>query len=661
MWIVLSIGVVMGILMFSFNMIVRQRNAQAHLVYYGQVAYGLAESGMNLSWNYVKDECNNKDSIFYELLIKNEVNDLVGKSIDITPKANIVSELLKDLNDSNLTVTAEIESADLMNDDIFKGLENVEKFVSLKIVSKGSFGGITKKVVETRKLRVQMDVLPVLSKFTLFIKKPEIEDAVSPGYNLFANDINGRPDTTTISPSENYMPLILYNSGSTTASLNENIDNNGWVFLGDDRVVKLNLTSGGDFQYGQYFHFYNFMQRDNAKQAGFINNTPPPFFDDDHSVNGSTHHYFLKHVLYGYFTVEVEPPGTMNKCNYLDYYFSSGLRTMRSSTLHLFGTPICPSPTKVLGNVSQSYPIYAAITVDIDGDGKRDGVVTVLPGIKEGKFNNLSQTNPIPSSTKNISNPSQQISLDTSILDYTNVFNDEDTFMEYSSFVQSESYNYSLDYMMNNGEFPPSKQALDPDFDYPNDGSDISFKCKGDKAYFEGDLNNITGEYLKERSFIECTSTAKFLREFVNGNKLNLGCHVYISGEDTLILPKKLEVIKGGAIICEKSINFNEIKCESDERLSLVSLTGNIYSAFDNSSENSPVEADLIALKGSVGSTNSNHEVHIKGTVAVKTLMPKDYKSGGTITYPIDASPMGTDREKYTKIHVPDLAEYWSF
>ena len=97
MWIVLSISVVMGILMFSFNMIVRQRNAQAHLVYYGQVAYGLAESGMNLSWNNILDMCHDENSALYQLLIQTDYSNFQGQTINIALDPQTLSLLLKDL------------------------------------------------------------------------------------------------------------------------------------------------------------------------------------------------------------------------------------------------------------------------------------------------------------------------------------------------------------------------------------------------------------------------------------------------------------------------------------------------------------------------------------------------------------------------------------
>ena len=46
--------VTIGAVFFSFQMFVRQSNAQAHVVHFGEVAHSLAESGTNLAWRSIR-------------------------------------------------------------------------------------------------------------------------------------------------------------------------------------------------------------------------------------------------------------------------------------------------------------------------------------------------------------------------------------------------------------------------------------------------------------------------------------------------------------------------------------------------------------------------------------------------------------------------------
>ena len=664
-WVVLSVAVVMGVLLFSFNLVVRQRNAQAHAVYFGERAKALAESALELAWLSLRKECTDEGSAIYKTLTERPCSDLIGMSLPITLNDEAVEELTKN-GGGSLDATITVKEAALLADTITSSLceDPLEKRLSIEVRAGGEYRGLSRTLTEVREVLVQSDLLPLLSKFSLFVKEPEKSDSTSPGYNVYANDINGKPDTVNAPGDKNYLPLVLYNHGDTLAKLSYDLDENGWVYLGGNQDVQLNLTSGADYQYGQYFHFYDFLEADQSKQAAFINDEPPSFFNSTYSYNGTNYEFFLKHVIYGYFTIDAgNPAGSMNKNGMLDRYFADGT-TMRSSVLHLYGSAICPSPTRVFGQVFQSYPIYSGVTVDVDGDKKRDGLVTLLPAIDDGEFSAANTKAQIPSSISNLTNKSASIEIDTATVNYENMFGDESTYLDYmSTLIDSEPYNRSIDYMMAKGEFPPKSHFLDEDTDYPNDGGNVKLEVETNgykTTYFSGDLDDIDSSHLKGRSFLHFDSADAFKAACVKGSTLSLNNQVYVkSGE--LELPDNLQVEKGGVIICEDSIKFDGITCQDGERLALVSLQGNITSNFANSSETNPAEVSLVALNGRVGSTEKLHPFCIKGTVAAKELNPKDFQAGGSILYPLSNNPTAATRSETIKVHLADLASVWSF
>ena len=665
-WVVLSVAVVMGVLLFSFNLVVRQRNAQAHALYFGEVAEGLAESGLDLSWVRLRRQLRDESSSLHQEVVQKSCEELLGSSFELSLHEDAKEILLAD-GSSAIEVEASVVDAKLLyelSEDAFCK-DPMEKRIVLSIKSVGEYRGLSRTVSEQREVLVQSSLLPLISKFSLFVGKAESQNTISPGYNRYANDINGSPDTVNAPSDENYLPLVLFNHGETLAKLDYDLDKNGWVYLGASAPVVLNLTSGADYQYGQYFHFYNFLEAENSKQAAFINDSPPPFFQTSHPYDGRDYDFFLKHVIYGYFTIDAgSPPGSMNKNSLLDRYFSDGT-TMRSSCLHLFGTALCPSPTRVFGEVYQSYPIYSGITVDIDGDGKRDGLLKLLRAIGYGEFANLDLDDPIPTAISNLANPSESIPIDTGQVTYANMFSDENTYAAYmSTLIDSEPYNRSIDYMTAEGEFPPSEHALDADSDYPNLGEDLDLEIETDgstSTYFSGSLADLSSQGFRHRSFLEYASTEAFLAEVLDGKDLHLcDCQVIVD-VDELELPSQLSVKSGGVIMCRGDIVFNGVKCSDGEKLSLVSLEGDIRSPFDHCSESKPDEVSLIALDGKVRSTENLHPICLRGTLAAKKFAPHDFRAGGLLVYPLDNDPTSTERAKSMAVHVSDRPLVWSF
>ncbi len=662
---------VMAMLFFSFQMFVRQSNAQAHVVHFGEVAHSLAESGANLAWRSIRLQAGTAgDPIRVALVEAGEAAEPGAElPLDLAPE---VAEALGDLGPSaDLEVSARVLSSRPVGDpaDLEAGYEPLARRAVVEVVSRGGYRGVTRTVTERRETRVVLDALPVLPRFTLFVREPEVEGTTSPGYNLFANDIHGVPDTGTAGSDDNFLPLVLYNHGDAHPRLHHELGENGWVFLGGSSPVKLNLTSGADYRYGEYFHFYNFMIDEGARQPAFLSDSPPAFFEKPHPIPGGEAKFFLKHVIYGFFTVDRGmPPSDMNRDHVLARWFDFG-GNMRSSSLHLFGSTLAPSPTRVFGEVYQAYPIYTGITVDVDGDGKRDGLVGLAPGVDEGGFDELPTSHPLPHRIRHLARPGEWIELGPGLVAWDRMFPDFTAYEEYqSTLVEAEPYNWSVDYIRSKGEFPIEHPALDPAKDYPNPGTEVTVRRRADPrgapgsdtgVHFQGDLNRFQLDDLEKRSLLRYPDAASFLRaHLADGKTLKLGSHVSIA-EGDLELPRKLAVEAGGILWVKGSIRFDGIDCAEGEHLVLVSRTGSITSEFAEADELEPAEVDLVALEGRVRATDPNRPLQVRGHVAARRFEPGDFQAGGRIVWDPTADPANPDRKRLARLHLADRAESW--
>jgi hypothetical protein len=662
LWLVLTLTVVLSLLFFSFHLAVRQRNAQAHAAWFGQVAYNLAQSGVNLALARLREGLEDPGSfLFRDLDRAARLGALSGYRFDLDLIASL-QDLTRDLGeDLDVTIEARILEARPLSTDSEQGTDPLEHDLLVEVSATGTFRGLPRTVRERRWLRLLTGALPVVGRFTLYVRSPEAARFGEPGYNRFANDIHGSPDMETVAPGDNVLPVLLYNHGDTFPSLAHDLETNGWVYLGGREDVQLNLTSGADYRYGQYFHFYNFLTSDTSRQAGFLANDAPPFFGKDHATAVGTQRFFLKHVIYGFFTVDRgNPPADMNRDGILDLALRREATT-RSSSLHLFGTTLAPSPTKVFGKVYQAYPIYTGITVDVDGDGRRDGLVSLAPGVDAAGYDALNVTHPIPARVRDIGRPPETIPLDPDLVRWKKMFPSYGTYENFmSTVVRREPYNAGVDYLFARGEFPPEEQAL-PATAYPDAGTGVTVRRRDqpgpDGIHFQGDLGSFQAADLASRAVLKVKDQAEFERLFLwPGPTLRLR-HPVLVEEGDLELPPELWVASGGLLMATGNIRFDGIQCAPGQRLSLVSLTGDLTSPFDAASPSQPVEADLVALQGRVAVTDPNHPLAVFGTVAANRFSPLDHVSGGQLVYDPRADPASPNRA--LKAHLADRVETW--
>lgn len=665
LWLVLTLGVVLAVLSFSFHLSVRQRNAQAHAVHFGEVALGLARSGIGLGLREVRRQAGDPTSHLRREAARESARGLEGRPLPLDLQLSLLhlSEGLG--SDLHVEVRATLRDCHSLESRL-EGLtpDPLEQDCLLELRSRGNFRGIQRQVRETRRIRFQLQQLPVLGRFTLFVRRPESSSGGAPGYNRFANDIDGAIDLLGLPPRENRLPLVLYNHGGPYPALTHDLERSGWVYLGGREPVRLNLTSGADYQYGQYFHFYNFLEASRARQAAFLAEDPPPFFREDHTVHGESHRYYLKHVLYGFFTRDRgEPVADLNRDGVLGLSMARDPNA-RSGTLHLFGSTLAPSPTRVFGPVYQSFPIYTGITVDRDGDGRRDGVLGLLPEIGEADFPRLATSHPLPEVVRDLGRPGEWVRLDPAVTRWEALFPDYESYRDMmSTVIRQEPYNASLDYLLSPGHFPPETAALDPDEDYPNPGDAVTIPLRAGPGetpgvHFEGDLGEVDGEFLEDRVLLEVPDAARFRESFLRGGVLELGVPTRIL-EGDLELPPDLWVERGGLLVVEGDIRFDGIRCAPGERLLLVSRNGDLLSPLDRSSPGHPLEADLVALAGTLVSQEARHSLNLRGTLALGRLDPDHLPAGGQVLYSRERDPARSERGEALRIHLSERAEGW--
>jgi len=175
LWLVLTLTVVLGMMFFSFHLSVRQRNAQAHAAYFGAVAHSLAQSGINLAFHELRGAGETEGSPLWTQLVEAEAGGLTGTqpSLDLAPYLEKLTEGLGE--DLDLEVEAEVLAAEPLvpEGEPVATHDPVEKRILLEVRARGEFRGMVRNLAEQRELRVQLDALPVLNRFTLFLRAPE--------------------------------------------------------------------------------------------------------------------------------------------------------------------------------------------------------------------------------------------------------------------------------------------------------------------------------------------------------------------------------------------------------------------------------------------------------------------------------------------------------
>ncbi|NLI77375.1 MAG: hypothetical protein GX442_13160 [Candidatus Riflebacteria bacterium] len=519
-----------------------------------------------------------------------------------------------------------------------------------------------RRVYRYRKLcKVVAFHLPVVSRFTLFLREPPATDEKAEGLNCFQNSIDGRALQTT-----KVQPLTLFNADRPGQF---DLYKSGHIYLGGSREIQLHATSGGDSQYGELFQFYN---------AGTPSPNPPVFLVENppatRAFSGqfpiSTHPPLFGKLLllgtwFGFYLLDNgNPAQDMNYNNTLERYLAgTACRTMKSSFLHLFGTLGYPTPALVVGKVRRVFAQYTALCFDTDGDNSSDGVLANLrsPAAQQtsgGAAPTFWETLKLP--VRMGKNRKTGEALKFLELDMQGVFETRPTYLDHASRLLIEPVNRVYDYLSDDSRKYPPKELFKPKYgEYEQDGAAFRItRQTGDRpVLFDGDLGKVDSSALvTDRPTLVLDNGDQFRDRFLAGRDLDLkGGFVFVQ-KGPLEVPAGTTVVNPGLVAVRGDIRvLGDIKDGAPKpQVSLVSLGGDVV--LDGT--NQEVFAHLVALDGTVRPAKTNNRVKIRGALAVKTLDPLAWAAGGELTYESRFDPSLSEEGSYA-VHFADFYDRW--
>jgi len=513
----------------------------------------------------------------------------------------------------------------------------------------------------SRPCKIQSMSLPIISKFTLFIKNPEETNETNEGYNCYENFSDGKATQCS-----KVLPMIVFN---TTEYRQLDLKKAGYIFLGGNKEIQLHVTSGGDEQNGEFFQFFNVNKAENQVPVFTITNTPntaaftkPYRLSDSPPQNANL---AIQAALYGFYSLDSsDPPNDMNYKNTLEKYFSSSKsRSMKSSFLHLYGNITNPTPTLVVGKVARVFAQYSALTADLDNDGKHDGILVMLKapaqyitdnGKSSGFWDLLRLPTIFKSKKKNL-----EIELFSTSLE--KIFEKEDNYEQMASKLVLQDYNKVYDSLIDQSKkVPPQEHFKAKSYgEYMQTGEKFIINHDDGRSLYNGNLNKLmTNELLLNRVSLTVEDQEEFDTTFLKNANLDLqGQTIYVK-KGPLQLPSKVVVVNPGIIAVNGDIKITgEIKRATDhDLLSLVAAGGgNILIE----GTNEEIQAYLVALDGTIKPTKSNNKVTIKGGMTVGKLMPADWPSGAQLIYYPGFDPTRNTENNYSVI-IGDYYEQWA-
>ena len=283
---VILVSLILGVLIFSYNSMVRQQNIRAHHELIGEVAGMLAMTGVGLFAEKIDSSVNSIIMTMAPVLlssvpttstisvgsshptcdqVRKDFDLLLGQLSHLTDNSVIPARTPRCVSmDVSFESIRQISPS--TNSDQFRaGRDPVEKVGEIVISCTVEHRGVGRKAQMRRQFRVVSLVPGPFCRFSLFV--PFTPWPYS--YNSLGVKYNGKPDPTYTHPfptPQNFTnPLKIYNgtaSFATTGTANDRQDlqNRGWIFLGPSRepstgTVMLRLPSGFDPDTGGHFLF----------------------------------------------------------------------------------------------------------------------------------------------------------------------------------------------------------------------------------------------------------------------------------------------------------------------------------------------------------------------------------------------------------------------
>lgn len=230
----------------------RSRYREAHREAFGEVALQLAESALNVTLAGIGEQALQPGSPTYEALAA-AAAPAPDQVIEIAP-APPLGELISLLGDAEVEVEARVRAIrPLFPEGPASGVvfDPREKTAELALRAQATFRGVSRAIAVVRPVRVVQAGVPVLGKFTLFLRERSGQDPNLLGYDhrdpLQGPTLDGEPAR----------PLVLYHQAERFPAVVDGRfdplapvlsdvppDQGGLVYLGGEDPWYLNLVHG---------------------------------------------------------------------------------------------------------------------------------------------------------------------------------------------------------------------------------------------------------------------------------------------------------------------------------------------------------------------------------------------------------------------------------
>ncbi len=343
-----ALVILVAIGVFSLNHVSRQQYLDAHRYTFGETALYLAESGLNVTREYLKESAVRPGTEIHALLLESTSEELERISLPI--EAPFLKELAGMIG-QGATIEASVEFRGfrtLHPADGMRGLlgDPREKVGELSLVSRATYRGVTRALIEARPVRVVSVVAPVLSKFTLFVRERGEEtpnllsyDRLDPSKGFRLDDGPARP--VVLYHRRDQIPAVLDGKFYPLAEAVSGLvpDGAGMVYLGGRTPWFLHLVHGsGANAYEELFHL---------RRTRYL--LPAELVPGAESEIGITFGFYGGILTSPKLGSARAPAGTYRRPP------DAEEADDRTSGLHLFGDTRYVSPTVVLGPAYRSY------------------------------------------------------------------------------------------------------------------------------------------------------------------------------------------------------------------------------------------------------------------------------------------------------------------
>ncbi len=560
---------------------------------------------------------------------------LEGEPPDLTQVLQAIKKPIQAQGDFSYKIFYSCKKSDFSDCGIPKYPREKKGFIRLAVrTTFKKFGdpgsGVTEEFRFSCRVKVVAAIIPVLSKFNLYI-----EDVIDGGQPFKLNLTSTNPDGELKSP-ETAKPFILNNGDvSIQTRLDEFIEApRGLVYLGGGKMF-LNLARGwgSASKFGEGFHFFAAGKADGLYTIRWEGSGDIAVMNWDMGICNET---VTSPSKEWWEFIERSPVAQFAKMN---------------SIFRLFGNELKPSPTFIFGEVYRTFLRARAFkTLATDGSGRPLFRPSFMPYVNDlPTWQDFCNSNPPPTM-------SEMASIGT-FATFVGLTNDAAGFSrykkEYASNLAFTPFNTSLaflatrnqdanplhffgsdaisSFMKTNPMLPPEKlKEIPAKFQiYSGVTSLVPMQPFLDKMEIPGKRTA-----WKINPALEGTSLLDSLknRGLLRGRKLDLNGWIYVEGDNTVTFNDNLEVISNGGIVLEKG-NFivqNQIKCQNEAAkqpiLHLVTKNGNITVNY-----NGIVDASLTA-KGKVTIGNSGRP-NIRGSMAMSRFDVSSASQGADLDY----------------------------